>query len=96
MKYLNQVPGPYEDTTCQMVVAYGNPNHSHLNTIREFRDKILESNSIGRKFVNFYYTSAPLAISVISRSRFLKKLTLYLFAYPSYLFSRTVLEFTEH
>jgi len=89
---LNQVPGPYEDTTCQMVVAYGNPTHSHLETIREFRDSILKSNSAGRKLVDAYYFTAPLAVSSISNNKLLKNITLYTFAYPSYLVSKSCLK----
>lgn len=96
MESINQVPGPYEDTTCQMVMAYGDPKHSHLKTVREFRDSILKSNKVGRKLIDFYYTTAPFAVSAISGSRLLKALTLYTFAYPSYLVSRAALGISKH
>lgn len=91
---LNQVPGPYEDTTCQMVMAYGRSDHPHLNVIREFRDELLESSRAGRVFVDYYYATAPFFVSMVSGSRFMKRLALYGFAYPSYLLSRFALGLT--
>ncbi|MFB6199734.1 MAG: CFI-box-CTERM domain-containing protein [Candidatus Nanohaloarchaea archaeon] len=85
---MNQVPGPYEDTTCQMVAAYGRRDHPHLETVRRFRDEILTSVPFGEKLVEFYYTTAPYFISFTSWNRVTEKITLYGFAYPSYLVFR--------
>jgi hypothetical protein len=42
--------------------AYGSPMESHVKTLREFRDRFLITNCVGKSFVNFYYIySKPVA-----------------------------------
>ncbi len=91
MQPTGQVPGPYEDTTCQMVVAYGDPLHPHLQTIRRFRDEVLADLPGGELLIGAYYATAPAAARIVSRSPLLRMVALFGFAYPSYLISRTAL-----
>ena len=39
--------------------AYGSLLEPHVKILRDFRDRFLISNSIGKAFVNFYYTCSP-------------------------------------
>ena len=39
--------------------AYGSPIEPHVKLLREFRDRILLTNNIGRSFVGLYYTYSP-------------------------------------
>ena len=52
--------------------AYGSPFHPHVKIIRDFRDKFLKTNSLGRKFVYFYYKYSPLLANIIAKSKPLK------------------------
>lgn len=89
MAPINQVPGPYEDTTCQMVAAYGNPSHRHLETIRLFRDEVLESFRAGSHFVSLYYRITPFFAELAKKSRTARILVLALTALPAYLVAET-------
>lgn len=91
---VQQVPGPYEDTTCQMVVAYGE-GHPHLETVRAFRDDVLTRSSAGRQLIDLYYATAPFLASLAGRNRATRLLARALFAYPSYLVSRAVLRIRD-
>lgn len=90
-----QVPGPYEDTTCQMVMAYGDNQHRHLETIREFRDTVLSSNRLGRLLIDFYYRHTPMVARLGNESKFFRNLILYLTAYPAYFVSSIALRMKE-
>ena len=39
--------------------AYGSYLEPHVKVLREFRDKYLLTNPLGKVFVNFYYTYSP-------------------------------------
>lgn len=52
--------------------AYGTPSHIHLDILRDFRDKYLMSNKIGRILVKIYYTFSPSLANIISRHKALK------------------------
>jgi len=39
--------------------AYGTPIAEEMQTLREFRDEYLLTNSVGRAFVDFYYNVSP-------------------------------------
>lgn len=59
-----------KDSRCFIATAaYGSPLANEINTLRDFRDKKLVSNEIGKRFVTFYYrTSPPIAKIIASRS----------------------------
>jgi len=59
--------------TCFIATAtYGSALHPHVNILREFRDKYLLPNSVGRAFVNFYYKHSPDVADFISTHAVLK------------------------
>ena len=39
--------------------AYGSILHPAVNVLRQFRDRFLKTNALGRRFVNWYYTNSP-------------------------------------
>jgi hypothetical protein len=50
------------DSSCFIATAaYGVSNHSDLDTFRQFRNRWLLTNSVGRKSVNVYYQFGPRA-----------------------------------
>lgn len=52
--------------------AYGTEAGSQLNTLREFRDKVLLKSAMGSRFVDAYYRLSPPVADLISRSDFLR------------------------
>jgi len=52
--------------------AYDSPLHPHLDILREFRDKYLMPNKLGRTFINFYYKHSPNVAEFISKHKALK------------------------
>lgn len=95
MPFSGQVPGPYEDTTCQMVAAYGTPSHSHLNIIRSFRDNLLKSFPGGQKTVNLYYRITPFVAESVKRSKTMRVLVILFTVIPALLVSFTSLKIAE-
>ena len=55
--------------------CFGNYNHPFVRILREFRDKILLKNSIGRNFVNWYYAHSPKYAEIIKNNLILKVIT---------------------
>ena len=47
--------------------AYGSPMQAYVKVLREFRDRFLHSNTIGRSFVELYYTNSPSVADFISK-----------------------------
>ena len=47
--------------------AYGTDTAQEIDILREFRDVILLPNSLGAKFVSFYYRTSPPIADFISR-----------------------------
>lgn len=86
-----QVPGPYEDTTCQMVAAYGRPDHEHLEVMRAFRDTILLRTRAGKRVVDAYYAATPYVARLVQRSRAVQLAVRFGIGTPFYRFSRAVL-----
>jgi len=52
--------------------TYGSPMHPYVETLRDFRDKYLVSNKVGREFVDYYYKYSPSVANIIARSKPLK------------------------
>ena len=52
--------------------AYGSPLHPHVDILRDFRDKYLVSNKLGRKFVDLYYKYSPYVASYIKKHKALR------------------------
>jgi 5'-nucleotidase/UDP-sugar diphosphatase len=53
-------------------VSYGSPAEENVSLLRDFRDKILMKSSVGRKFVDLYYTYGPQVAQTIAQSEWLK------------------------
>jgi hypothetical protein len=45
--------------------AYGTPLHEDIDVLRDFRDRYLMTNPVGRAFVKIYYTTSPPVADVI-------------------------------
>jgi len=58
--------------------AYGSYLDPHVQVLREFRDRRLLSNWMGRQFVAFYYRHSPAVAAVIARSASLRRATQWL------------------
>jgi uncharacterized delta-60 repeat protein/uncharacterized repeat protein (TIGR02543 family) len=52
--------------------AYGSPLHPHVETLRDFRDKYLMPNKVGRAIVDFYYKYSPFFAHLIAKNKALK------------------------
>lgn len=52
--------------------AYGSYLDPHVKVLRDFRDTYLLTNSIGKVFVEFYYTYSPPVAEVIRKHEFLR------------------------
>ncbi|MDH4220673.1 MAG: hypothetical protein OEW23_18090 [Candidatus Aminicenantes bacterium] len=52
--------------------AYGSPLHPYVKTLRDFRDKYLLSNILGREFVGLYYKYSPFVADLIAKHRVLR------------------------
>jgi hypothetical protein len=55
--------------------CFGNYNHPFVRILREFRDRILLKNSIGRNFVKWYYAHSPKYAEIIRNNLILKVIT---------------------
>jgi hypothetical protein len=47
--------------------AYGTPLAAEISVLRRFRDRYLQSNALGRSFVDVYYTLGPKLAAIIRR-----------------------------
>jgi len=54
--------------------AFGSPLESHVNTLRDFRDRYLLTNSLGRVFVSFYYKYSPPIADFIAKHPMVRKI----------------------
>ena len=52
--------------------AYGSPLHPHIDILRDFRDRYLMTNALGRKFVAMYYKYSPFVAERIAKHKILK------------------------
>lgn len=60
----------------------GNPNHPYVITLRKFRDSYLIESSVGRRFVELYYSYSPGLAQIIAKNKILKLLSKYLIVKP--------------
>jgi len=76
--------------------CFGNYNHPFVKILREFRDRVLLRNSIGRNFVKWYYTHSPKYAEIIKNNLILKLLTQILLipvVFIAYLIVKGILPF---
>lgn len=55
--------------------AYGSRVDPHVLALRDFRDRYLVKNAVGREFVSLYYTYSPPIATVIARSEAIRLAT---------------------
>jgi ABC-type multidrug transport system fused ATPase/permease subunit len=55
--------------------AFGSPLESHVQILRDFRDRILLNSSAGKAFVQFYYRTSPAIADKIAQSEGLRFIT---------------------
>jgi len=76
--------------------AYGSPLHPYVRVLRDFRDKFLMSNKLGREFVELYYEYSPFVANFIAKQKALKViaqinlLPLVVFSYLILYFGSTI------
>lgn len=46
-------------------MAYGDYDHPQVLTLRKYRDQVLSSSFLGRKFILFYYLVSPKLVSIL-------------------------------
>ena len=62
-----------EEELCFIATAaYGSPLHPYVKILRDFRDKYLVSNKLGREFVDLYYKYSLFVANIIARNKPLK------------------------
>ena len=61
----------------------GDIYHPYCNSLRRFRDNVLENHVLGRVFISSYYRYAPVAANAITRSAVLKSLSRALLIRPA-------------
>ena len=71
----------YEDSDCFIATA-SSANSYELDILYKFRDNYLVSFSLGRKFIDFYYSFSPQLANIIKSRDILKHITLWLFIKP--------------
>ena len=71
--------GGYSDSDCFIATsAYGSPMEAHVRVLREFRDRFLNTNQVGKAFVKFYYTYSPPAADFIARHDCVRAIVRYI------------------
>ncbi|NMG82970.1 MAG: hypothetical protein GIS02_02040 [Methanosarcinales archaeon] len=66
--FITKAPSPCFIATA----AYGTPMHEDINVLRDFRDRYLMTNPVGRTFVKVYYKTSPPIADVISENEGLR------------------------
>jgi hypothetical protein len=64
--------GSWELNCFIATAAYDSPFHSHVEILRNFRDKYLITNKLGRKLVKLYYKYSPPLANIIAKHKTLK------------------------
>lgn len=70
----NQVSFKTEDSCFIATAAYGSISDEHVKVLRRFRDEVLNSYELGRKFVEIYYTLSPSIADRIEKNNTLKSI----------------------
>jgi len=76
--------------------AYASQLHPHVDILRNFRDKYLMSNKLGRKLVDLYYKYSPFVANLIAKHKALKfvarlsLLPLVVFSYSTFHFGSII------
>lgn len=71
---------PIQDECFIATAAYGSKYEQPVTLLRQFRDKVLLSNNIGKEFVEFYYKNSPPIANYIAGNsilRFIVKVLLF-------------------
>jgi len=55
--------------------AYGSYMEPHVMVLRDFRDRVLLTNNVGRSFVELYYTHSPSVANFIAKHTSLRRVT---------------------
>jgi len=64
---------PFWERLCFIATAaYDSPVHPHVRILRDFRDKFLVPNKLGRVLVNLYYTYSPNAAELVTKNKALR------------------------
>lgn len=73
--FASDIQGFLKDSNCFIATAtYENSRHPVVLILREFRDQILNSSSVGRFFVQTYYEYSPSAAEFLIRNEWLRPL----------------------
>jgi len=68
-----QVPNEGLSVSCFIATAaYGSPLDSHVQALRDFRDRYLQRSAPGRAFIRFYYRHSPAIAAVIAEHAWLR------------------------
>ena len=76
--------------------AYGSPLHPYVRILRDFRDKYLMTNKLGRSLVSVYYKYSPFIANLIAKQKVLKAiaqinlLPFVVFRYSIFYFGTTI------
>ena len=74
LQFTTATPPPARAGCFIATAAYGTDSAEEINILREFRDTVLLPNTLGARFVSFYYTTSPPIADFISRNEFLRTL----------------------
>ena len=67
--------GGFPNFRCFVATAiYGDPNHNHVIILRQFRDKWLLTNPVGKYLVELYYQNGPTVANFIEKHDSIKPL----------------------
>jgi hypothetical protein len=87
----DEVLGVMSESCFIATAAYGSPWAIKVQTFRDFRNKFLLSNQLGRKLVKFYYKNSPNFAKKIARSNTARAITRGALS-PIWLFARVSLK----
>lgn len=78
-------------STCFVVTAtMGNESNIFVHGLREFRDDVLADNSLGRRFISWYYKNGPRFAKVISMSLWFRVSAFVAIVLPSFVVASAI------